>query len=185
MNWQIYAHPTQRHLVANNGNFRLLLLQVIQADQLADLPPPVEASSGQEWQFQIAIVTGHIGRLTDRSIPLQQRHLGAKNGNFRLLLLQVTQADQLADLPPPQVEASSGQEWQFLIAIVTGHIGRLTGRSPHQQRYLVAKNGNFRFLLLQVIQADQLADVPPSRGIWWPSMTISDCYCQRSHRQIN
>ena len=142
MNWQIYAHPTQRHLVANNGNFRLLFLQVIQADQLADLPPPVEASSGQEYQFQIAIVTGHIGRLTDRSIPLveasrgqewqfqitivtghigrstgrftpQQRHLMAKNGNFRLLLFR----------------SHRQINWQIY---------------PHpKQRHLVAKNDNF------------------------------------------
>ena len=145
--------------MAKNVNFRLLLLQVIQADKLSRCTPLVEASSGQEWQFQIAIVTGHIGRLTDRS-PLssrgiqwprmaisdcycyrsyrqinwqmypypKQRHLVTKNDNFRLLLLQVTQEDQLGDLPPPQVETSSGQECQFQIAIVTGHIGRTTSR---------------------------------------------------------
>ena len=171
--------------MAKNGNFRLLLLQVTSADQLADLPPPhvvasniqewqfqitivrghigrltdrstplVEASNGQEWQFLIAIVTGHIGRSTSRSIPLQQRILVPRNGNFRFLLLQVVQADQLAYHPP--VEASSGQEWQFQIAIVKGHIGKSTGRST-----------------------------PPSRGIQWPRMSISDCYCSRSYRQIN
>ena len=233
--------PWQRHLVAKNGNFILLLLKVIQADQLADVPPAVEASNGQKWQFQIAIVTGHIGRLTTpterlsvgpisycyrsyrqassgqewqfqidycyrshRQINWQmypypkQRHLVAKNGNFRLLLLQVIQADQLADLPPssrgiqwtkngnfrllllqviqdnkinytelPPPEASSGQEgiqWPrqngnfmaILIVIVTGHIGRSTGRSTHT-----------------------------SRGIQLPRMAISDCYCYRSYRQIN
>ena len=36
--------------MAKNGNFRFLLLELILADQQADLPP-VEESSGQEWQF--------------------------------------------------------------------------------------------------------------------------------------
>ena len=40
------------------------------------------------------------------------------------------------------------------------HIGRST---PY--RHLVAKNGSFRFLLLQVIQADQLADLHPKLSI--------------------
>ena len=214
INWHIIHQ--QRHLVANNGNYRLLLLKVIQAYQLADLRPQVEASSGQECQYQIAFVPGHIGRSTGRCtspcIGIQwpgmaisdcysyrsyrqinwqmyphpmQRHLMANNDNFRLLLLQVIQADQLADIPPPQVEAcscqewqyqttivtshigrssgrcttlveaSNAQEWQFQISIVTGHIGRSTGRSTLlQQRHLMVKNVNFRWLLLQVIQAD-------------------------------
>ena len=37
------------------------------ADLLADLPPPVEASSGKEWQFKISIVKAHIGRSSGRS----------------------------------------------------------------------------------------------------------------------
>ena len=37
---------------------------------------------------------------------------------------------------------------------------------PPQQRHVVAKNGNLRFLLLELILPDQLADLPPpSRGI--------------------
>ena len=35
-------------------------------------------------------------------------------------------ADQLADLPFPLVEASSGQEWQFLLSTIRAHIGRST-----------------------------------------------------------
>ena len=31
---------------------------------------------------------------------------------------------------------------------------------PHWERHLLAKNGNFRFLLLDLILADQLADLP-------------------------
>ena len=41
-----------------------------------------------------------------------------------------------------------------------------------QQRHLVAKNVNFRFLLLKIIQADQLADLPPGGDIQWPRMAI-------------
>ena len=62
----------------------------------------------------------------------------------------------------PLVVASSGQEWQFNIATVRTHIGRSTGRSPpHKKIWPVDLNGNFRFLLLQLIWADQLADVAP------------------------
>ena len=32
---------------------------------------------------------------------------------------------------------------------------------PHWERHLVAKNGKFRFLLLELILADQLADLLP------------------------
>ena len=45
------------------------MLEFILADQVADLPPPVETCSGQEWQFQIAIVKAHIGTSTGRSTP--------------------------------------------------------------------------------------------------------------------
>ena len=37
---------------------------------LADLPP-ILLSSGQEWQFQVSIVTAHISRSTGSSTPHQ------------------------------------------------------------------------------------------------------------------
>ena len=46
-----------------DSNFRFLLLELILADQLADLPP-VDASSGEEWQYDISTVRAHIGRST-------------------------------------------------------------------------------------------------------------------------
>ena len=49
--------------MVKNANFTFLLLELILADQLADLPP-VQASSGQEWQFHISTVRAHIGRST-------------------------------------------------------------------------------------------------------------------------
>ena len=58
---------------------------------------PVEASSGQEWQLYISTIRTDIGRSTGRSRP-QYRHLVVKNGNFTLLLLDFILADQLADL---------------------------------------------------------------------------------------
>ena len=55
--------------MVKNGNFTFLLLELILVDQLADLLPLVVASRGQEWQFYISTVRGHIGRSTGRSTP--------------------------------------------------------------------------------------------------------------------
>ena len=52
--------------MVKNGNMRFLLLELILTDQLADLPP-IEASSGQEWQYEISTVRAHIDRSTSRS----------------------------------------------------------------------------------------------------------------------
>ena len=84
--------------MVKNGNRTFLLLELMLADQVADLTPP-EASSGQEWQFHISTVRAHIGRSTGRSSP-PYRHLVVRNGNMRLLLLELILADQLAGLPP-------------------------------------------------------------------------------------
>ena len=64
----ILADRLYRHLVVKNGNMRFLLLELILADQLADLPP-VQASSGEERQFHIPTVRAHTGRSTGRSTP--------------------------------------------------------------------------------------------------------------------
>ena len=50
--------------MVKNGYMTFLLLKLIWADQLADLPPPVEACSGQEWHFHISTVRAHIGIFT-------------------------------------------------------------------------------------------------------------------------
>ena len=44
------------------------MLEFTLADQVADVPP-ILTSSGQEWQFQVSIVTAHISRSTGRSTP--------------------------------------------------------------------------------------------------------------------
>ena len=36
---------------------------------------------------------------------------------------------------------------------------------PHWYWHLMVKNGNFTFLLLELILADQVADLPPGSGI--------------------
>ena len=50
--------------MVKNGNFTFLLFELILADQLADLHPLVEASSGEEWQYEISTVRAHIARST-------------------------------------------------------------------------------------------------------------------------
>ena len=131
--WQIY--PPYWHLVVKNGDFTFLLLELILADQVADLPP-------QYW------------------------HLVVKNGNFTLLLLELILADQVADLPP--VVASSGQEWQFHIATVKSSYWQIKWKIYPPYWHLVVKNGDFTLLLLELILADQVADLlsdlPPSPG---------------------
>ena len=77
-----------RSNVLKYGNFTFLLLELILADQVADLPH-IEASSGQEWQFHISTVRAHIGRPNV-----------LKYGNFTFLLLELILADHLSDLPP-------------------------------------------------------------------------------------
>ena len=56
-------------MVKNDGNFIFLLLELILADQQADLPPGRDHSSGQEWQYEISTVRAYIGRSTGRSTP--------------------------------------------------------------------------------------------------------------------
>ena len=117
-----------------------------------------ETSNGQEWQFHISTVKAHIGRSPARYTP--------------------------------QVQTSSGQEWQFHISTVRAHIGRLTGRSKPQVRHLVVKrhlmvkNGNFTFLLLKLILADHLPDIPPK----YRHLVIKNAnftfYCKGSYWQI-
>ena len=53
------------------------MLELILADQLADLPPSVVASSGQEWQYEISTVRAHSGRSNGRYTPTYSaRHHG-------------------------------------------------------------------------------------------------------------
>ena len=55
----------------------------------------------------------HIGRSSGRYTPWYG-HVVVKNGTFTLLLLQLIQAGQLADVP--SILTCSCQEWQFHIA---------------------------------------------------------------------
>ena len=57
----------------------------------------------------------------------------------------------------PPVESSRGGE--YYISTIRANIGRSTGRStPHR---VISSGGNSTFLLLELILADQLADLPP------------------------
>ena len=82
--------------------------------------------------------------------PHQQRHVVAKNGNFRFLLLKLIYRQISSQIySPSPVETSSGQECQFQISIVKAHIGRSSGRYTPQQRHLVATNGNFQNIVVK------------------------------------
>ena len=48
------------HPVIKNANFTFLLLELILADQLADLPLLVATASAGEWQYEISTVRAHI-----------------------------------------------------------------------------------------------------------------------------
>ena len=146
----IYLPPKQRHLVAKNGNFRFLLLDFILADQLEDLPP-IDTSSSKEWQCQISTVRDQICRSAILDFYIQSSYWQI---NWHIY---------------PLGEASSGQEWEFQISTMRVHIGRSTGRSTSPQTHLVAKNGDFRFLLLVHIGRS----------------AILYFYCQSSYWQIN
>ena len=64
---------------------------------------------------------------------------------MRFLLLELILADQV-QISPPQLESSSGQEWQYEISTVSDLI----------LAYHLVKNGNITFLLLELILADHL-----------------------------
>ena len=81
------------------------MLELILADQLADLPLPFLASHGQEWQFHISIVRVHIGRSTGRSTPCKYWHLVVKNGNFTFLLLKSSYWQINGQIYPPHFSA--------------------------------------------------------------------------------
>ena len=161
--------------------FRLLLLEYILANQLADLHLLIEASSGHEWQFEIYTVRAHIGKCSPQGIQWLRmaiqictfrtciglpRHLVVKNGNFRFILLELILADQLADLPLPQrhLVAKNGNfqtcycqstYWQINWQIYSSH------RGIQWPRMAI-----FRLLLLEYILANQLADLPlPQRHL--------------------
>ena len=72
--WQIY--PPQSSIDA--------LHTII--PNLADLPP-IEASSGEEWQFKISIVKAHIGRSAWQIYPLVEASSG-KEWQFKISVVK-------------------------------------------------------------------------------------------------
>ena len=49
-----------------NGNLKLLLLELILADQVGRSTPVVLKPTGQEWSVHIATVKAHIGQSSGR-----------------------------------------------------------------------------------------------------------------------
>ena len=93
--------------------------------------PPLVASSGQEWQYEISTVRAHIHGYISPFILLdlymleliladQLAEIDIAIYTVRFILLEVI----LADLPP--IQAFSGSEWQYEIYTVRVHIGRST-----------------------------------------------------------
>ena len=85
------AYQLAYQLVVRNGNFTYLLLELILADQQADLTPQVQTSSGQEWQYEISTVRAHIIKSNDISSSGQEwqfhistvgAHSGRSTGRF-------------------------------------------------------------------------------------------------------
>ena len=154
--------------------------------------PPVVASSGHEWWYYISTVRIHIGRWTGRSTPTHcwlkvvknnnflfvwlalifadevttlpswYEHPVVKNGDFTILHLELILADELTDLPP--VVASS---WSWMVMLhfyVRAHIVRCSGRSSPHYCLLVVKNDNFTFVWIELILANEVADLPPIKS---------------------
>ena len=88
------------------------------------------------------------------------------------VLLELILTDQLADLPSSR--SATRSEWQFEIFCVKAHMGRSTGRSTPIDLPLDL-NGNLRFFMLELIWADQLADLPPSFSTGHHGMYIMGC----------
>ena len=65
----------------------------------------------------------------------------------------------------PPGRSASGSEWQFKIFTVRAHIGRSTGRYAPQVDLPVDVNDSYRFVLLKLIWADQLADLLPNNSM--------------------
>ena len=65
------------HSFFRRFGYDCVLLELILADQVAD-QSPIEASSGQEWQFYIYTVRAHIGRSTGRSTLPVEASIGQK-----------------------------------------------------------------------------------------------------------
>ena len=128
---------------------------------------PLLTSSGQEWQFQVSIVTVDISRSTGRSIPILK-----SCGKMTLSFLELQKSPLVSfqgcwtqwqsgqdefkfgrSTPRPASRCiplltSSGKEWQFWFSIVTADKNRSTGRSTAQYSHLVVKM-TLSFLELQ------------------------------------
>ena len=184
INWQIY--PPQRHLVAKNGNFQIATVRVHIGRSTGRSTPPIEASSGQEWQFldcycqstywQInwQIYPSHRGiqwsgmailDLYCQSSYWPTRHLVVKNGNFRFILLELI----LANWPPLPQRHLVVKNGNFQIYTVRVHIGPQINWQIYPSHRGIQWSGMaiFRFILLEFILANQLADQEASSGQEW------------------
>ena len=75
--------------MVKNGNFTFLLLKLILADQLADLIPQGQSSSGEEWQYEISTVRPHIDRSPARYTPPQVQTSSGQEWQYEISTVRV------------------------------------------------------------------------------------------------
>ena len=118
MRWQIYwqIYPPPCHLVVRNGDFTFLLLELLLADEVADLSPQMS--------------TDPLNTTTLKLADLPPWHLVVKNGDFTFLLSELLLADEVADLPPNYWHLVV-KNCNFIFLLLRVHISRSHGRFTH------------------------------------------------------
>ena len=124
------------------------------ADQLADLPPPVLASSGQEWQYDISTVRTHTGRSTGTSTPPPRVASGSQQWQFHISTVR-------AHIGRSTGRSTLPQYWH----LVQGIIGLDIMGCIRQPLWIQEKVGIcFYFLIFRVVISQHCRVLPP----WHP-----------------
>ena len=113
--------------------------------------------------FTFSTVRAHIRRSTGRSMPHPVEASSGHEWQFYISTVRAHIGRSTSRSTPP-VKTSSSQEWKFYISTVRAHIRRSTDRSiPHSVEASGSQNGNFTFLLLELILAVLLTDLSPTQ----------------------
>ena len=178
-------HLPQRHLVAKNGNFQIATVRVHIGKSTGRSTPPIEASSGQQWQFEIYTVRAHIGPQGIQWLRMAILDLYCQSSYWQIQWptgnIQIYPQSTVDPSHRHLVVMNGNFRFILLELILADQLADL----PFLQRHLVVMNVDFRLLLLELILADQLADLPSieaSSGHEWQCL---DCYCQSTYWQIN
>ena len=165
------------HLVVKNGNFTFLLLELILADHVADLPPQqmhlVVKNGNFTFLLLELILAGYVADL-----PFSRGIQWSKYGNFKFLLLELILAEQLADLPPSRgIQWSKYGNYTFLLLelILADHIqwsrmgiSHFYCQSSYWQEYVTDHSGQsiaISHFSLELILADMWQISPQQRHL--------------------